>query len=127
MISLIASLQYLADDPSSHGVASLTDGKAKFLLHGDRGDELDGQVDIIPGHHHRHTVWQVGNAGDVGGAEGDRGTIALEEGRMAAPLLPGQDVGLGLELGAGGDGARLGHSLAALDLLSLAAPSEDAA
>ena len=45
---------------------------------------------------------------------------------MPTALLLGQDVDLGVELGVGLDAARLGHDLAALDLVALDAPQEAA-
>ena len=65
-------------------------------------------------------------AGDVGGPEVELGPVAVVEGGVAAALLLGQDVDLGLELRVGLDGARLGQHLAALDLVALDAPQEAA-
>src|SRR5207247_907725 len=50
----------------------------------------------------------------------------VEEGRVPAPLLLGEDVGLGLELRVRRDRARLGEHLPALDLLALDAAEETA-
>ena len=55
-------------------------------------------------------------AGDVGRAEVELGAVAVEERRVAASLVLGKDVDLGLEVGVRGDRARLGEHLAALDV-----------
>src|SRR5690606_16854332 len=58
--------------------------------------------------------------------EVELGPVAVEEGRMAAAFLPGQDVDLGLELGVGADAAGLGQHLAPLDVVLVHAPEQAA-
>src|ERR1700757_1304495 len=58
-------------------------------------------------------------SGHVGGAEVELRTVVVEERRVPAALVLGQDVDLALELRVRRGGARLGHNLAALDVLTL--------
>src|SRR4029077_6346435 len=86
----------------------------------------DAHLDVVAGHDHLRPVGQADRARDVGRPEVELGPVAVVEGGMAATLLLGQDVDLGLELGVGLDAARLGQDLAALDLVALDAPQEAA-
>src|SRR6187431_189945 len=114
------------DGAGADGPATLTDGEALADLEGDGGDELDAHLDVVAGHDHLGPVGQADGSGHVRRAQVELRTIAVVEGGMAAALLLGQDVDLGLELGVGLDRARLGQDLAALDLLALDAPDEAA-
>src|SRR3954447_21969701 len=123
----MSSLLDDADDGAgTDGPATLADGEALADLDGDRGDELDAHLDVVPGHDHLGTLGQADGPRDVGRAQVELRPVAVVEGGMAATLLLGQDVDLGGELGVGLDRARLGQDLAALDLLALDAPDEAA-
>src|SRR3989304_10324874 len=74
-------LDDLRHAPGAHGAASLADREAQALLHGDGGDQLDGDLDVVPGHHHLDALGQVERAGHVGGAEVELGPVAVEERR----------------------------------------------
>ena len=114
------------DGAGADGPAALADGEALADLEGDRGDQLDGHLDVVAGHDHLGPVGQADGAGDVGRAEVELGPVAVVERGVPAALLLGQDVDLGGELGVGLDRARLGQDLAALDLVALDAPDEAA-
>src|SRR3954453_12808788 len=114
------------DGAGADGPATLADGEALADLEGDRGDQLDGHLDVVAGHDHLGSVGQADGAGHVGRAEVELRPVAVVEGGMAAALLLGQDVDLGTELRVRLDRARLGEDLAALDLLALDAPDEAA-
>src|SRR3954464_3345540 len=123
----MSSLLDAADDGAgADGPATLADGEALADLDGDRGDELDAHLDVVPGHDHLGALGQPDGPGDVGRAQVELRPVAVVEGGMATTLLLGQDVDLGGELGVGLDRARLGQDLAALDLLALDAPDEAA-
>src|SRR6187399_2478617 len=79
-------LDDLGDAPGTHGAAALADREAQALLHGDGGAQADGHLDVVAGHDHLHALWQVGRAGDVGGAEVELGAVAGEEGGVASAL-----------------------------------------
>ena len=114
------------DGAGADGPAALADGEALADLEGDRGDQLDGHLDVVAGHDHLGPVGQADGAGDVGRPEVELGPVAVVERGVAAALLLGQDVDLGGELRVGLDRARLGQDLAALDLVALDAPDEAA-
>jgi hypothetical protein len=80
------------------------------LFHGDRHDELDVDGDVVAGHDHLHALRQVDDAGHVRGAEVELGTVTVEERRVAATLVLGEDVDLGLGLLVRGDGLRGGET-----------------
>src|SRR6185503_2163159 len=123
----MSSLLLDADDGAgADGPAALADGEALADLEGDRGDQLDGHLDVVAGHDHLGPVGQADGPGHVGGAQVELRPVAVVEGGMPAALLLGQDVDLGGELGVRLDRARLGQDLAALDLVALDAPDETA-
>src|SRR4051794_14099368 len=119
-------LDDLGHDARPDRAATLADGEAQALVHGDRLDELDLHLDVVARHDHLRALGQVGDAGHVGRAEVELGPIAGEERRVAAALLLLEDVDLGLELGVRGDRARLAEHLAALDVLTLGAAQQAA-
>src|SRR5918997_6358503 len=57
------------DDAGADGLAALADGEAQALLEGHGGDQLDAQLDVVPGHHHLRALGQLHRPGDVGGAD----------------------------------------------------------
>src|SRR5712691_10845213 len=123
----MSSLLDDADDGAgADGPATLADGEALADLEGDRGDQLDAHLDVVAGHDHLGPLGQADGAGDVGRAEVELGPVAVVERGVAAALLLGQDVDLGLERRVRLDRVGLGHDLAALDLLALDAPQETA-
>src|SRR6185503_5624766 len=123
----MSSLLLDADDGAgADGPAALADGEALADLEGDRGDQLDGHLDVVAGHDHLGPVGQADGPGHVGRAQVELRPVAVVEGGVAAALLLGQDVDLGAELGVRLDRAGLGQDLAALDLLALDAADEAA-
>src|SRR5262245_8432710 len=112
-----------ADAAGAHRATARADREAQAVFHRDRGDQLDGHLDVVPRHHHLDPTGQVRGPGDVGGAEVELGPVAVEERGVAPALFLGQDVDLGLEVRVGGHGPGLGEHLAALDLV-LVDPAE---
>src|SRR6476469_969058 len=112
--------------PRAHGAATLADGEAQTVVHGDRLDQLDRHLDVVTRHDHLGALREVGNAGHVGGAEVELGPVAVEERRVAATLFLLQAVDLSGELGVRRDRARLAENLPALDLLALGTAQEAA-
>ena len=117
-------LDDLGDATGADGAATLTDGEPQALLHGDRLDQLDRHLGVVAGHDHLGALGQGHDAGDVGGAEVELRAVVVEERRVPATLVLGQDVDLRLELGVRGDRAGLHDDLAALDVLALGATKE---
>src|SRR3954451_3750591 len=119
-------LDDLGDDARAHRAATLADGEAQALVHGDRLDEVDLHLDVVAGHDHLDALGQVRAARHVGRAEVELRAVAREERRVATALLLLQHVHLGLELRVRRDRARLAQHLAALDLLALRAAQQAA-
>src|SRR5262249_48612439 len=97
------------------GAATLANGEAQFLFHGDRHDQVHFHRHVVARHHHFRALRQMHHTGHVGGAEIELRTIVGEERGMTAALFLCEDVGLRLELGVWLDRARLAQHLAALD------------
>src|SRR5207302_10029502 len=120
----------LLDDLRGHAgtdrATTFADGEAHPLLDGDRGDELDLHVDVVAWHHHLGALGQLDLAGHVRGADVELRAVPLEERRVAAALLLGEDIDARVELGVRLDRAGLGQHLAALDLLALDAAQQAA-
>src|SRR5215211_7899199 len=117
-------LDDLADHSRADGAASLANGEAQALVHGDRLDQLDRHLDVVARHDHLDALREVGDAGHVGRAEVELRPVAVEERRVAPALLLLEAVDLGLELGVRGDRARLAQDLTALDVLALHAAEQ---
>src|SRR4051794_14686842 len=122
----ICLLDDLGDDARADGAATLADGEAQALVHGDRLDELDLHLHVVTGHDHLDALGQMGTARHVGRPEVELRTVAREERRVTAALLLLQDVHLGLELRVRRDRPGLAQHLAALDVLALGAAQEAA-
>src|SRR5215469_5570617 len=122
--AILPLLEHLGHDPGAHRPATLTDGEPELLLHGDGGDQLHLDRDVVPRHHHLHVVRELHRPGHVGGAEVELRPVALEERGVTPALFLGQHVDLGLELGVRGDAARLGQHLPALHVLALEAAEQ---
>src|SRR5688500_13694186 len=118
-------LDDVGDRAGADGAATLTNRESQTLLHRDRGDEVDGQRGVVSGHDHLGAFRELRGAGDVGRAEVELRTIAIEERGVTPALFLGQDVDLGLELRVGSDRARLGQNLTALDVLTLDAAEQE--
>src|SRR3990172_2106182 len=117
---------HFGDHACAHGPAALADGEPELLVHGNGGDELHLAAHVVPGHPHLDAVRERHHARHVRRPEVELGTVPLEERGVAAAFFLGQDVGLGLELGMGGDAAGLGQNHPALHLFLLDAPKQHA-
>src|SRR5690349_6499251 len=118
------SLDDLGDRAGADGAATLADREAQTLVHGDRLDQLDVHTGGVTRHDHLGALGQRHNAGHVRRPEVELGTVVVEERRVAATLVLGQDVDLRRELGVRGRGARLDDDHAALHLLALDATEQ---
>src|SRR5699024_9932776 len=94
-------------------------GVLEALLRRDRLDEVDVHLGVVTGHDHLGAFRQRHDAGDIGGAEVELRTVVVEERRVAAALLLGQDDNLALELTVRGGRTRLDDDLTTLDVLAL--------
>src|SRR5579864_6003079 len=119
-------VQDLRDRASADRPAALANREAAAPLDRDRHHELGRDRRVIAGHHHLDTLRQVERARDVGRPDVELGAVAVEEGRVAPPLVLRQDVHLGLELHVRGDRTRLREDLTPLDIFLFHAAEEHA-
>src|SRR6476620_11008219 len=115
----------LRHDASADGLAAFADGKAQAFFHGDRVDQLHGDRHVVAWHHHLFAFWQLDRTGHVRRAEVELGTVVVEEWRVAAAFVLGENVDLAGEVGVRLDGAGLAQHLAALDVFTLGAAQQD--
>ena len=78
------------------------DREPQTVVHGDGLDQLHRDVGVVAGHHHFGALRQRHHTGHVGGAEVELRTVVVEERRVPAALVLGQDVDAALELGVRG-------------------------
>src|SRR6201995_2418842 len=112
-------LDDLGDPAGADGAAAFADREPQTFVHGDGLDQLDRDVGVVTGHHHFGALRQRHHTGHVGGAEVELRTVVVEERRVPAALVLGQDVDAALELGVRRGGTGLDHNLAALDVFTL--------
>src|SRR5882757_6837440 len=79
---LLGRVDDLGDTARTDGLAAFADGEAHGLFHGDRGDELDFDRDVVAGHHHFDAFRELDRAGHVRGAEIELRAIVGEERRV---------------------------------------------
>src|SRR3954467_5437016 len=121
---LACLLEDLCDSTGTDRAAALANGEAQTLFHSDRLDQLDAHLRVVTRHHHLGAFGQVDDTCDVRRTEVELRPVVVEERRVPATLVLGQDVDLRLELGVRRDRAGLAHDLAALDVLALGAAKQ---
>src|SRR5271156_4060949 len=112
-------LDDLGDPAGADGAATFADREPQPVVHGDGLDQLHRDVGVVAGHHHLGALRQRHHTGHVGGAEVELRTVVVEERRVPATLVLGQNVDLALEVGVRRGGAGLHDDLTALDVLTL--------
>src|SRR5471030_2438914 len=118
-------LDDLRNDAGADGTAAFTDGEAQAFFHRDRGDQLDRDRHVVAGHDHFLVLGQLDRARHVRRAEVELGTIVVEERRVTAAFVLGQDVDLAREVRVRLDRVRLAQNLATLDVFTLGAAQQD--
>ena len=121
MGGLFCNLSYNA---CANGTAAFADSETLAFFHSDRGDELYSHFDIIARHAHFGAFRQGDVAGYVGGSEEELRTIAVEERRMTAAFIFGQDIDLSLEFRVRMNRARFSQDLAAFDVFAVDATEQ---
>src|SRR5260370_10899364 len=86
------SLHDVGDGAGADGAATLADGEAHPLLHGDRRDQLHLEVDVFPRHHHLRPLRQLRHPRHVRRPEVELRTVAVEKRPAPPPFLLCQDV-----------------------------------
>src|SRR6185503_6632025 len=101
----VVLLDDLGDLTGAYGATTLADGELQALLHGDRLDQLHVHGGVVARHDHLGAAGQGHDARHVRGAEVELRAVVVEERRVTAALVLGQDVDLALELRVRGGGA----------------------
>src|SRR4051812_26992587 len=114
----------LRDPSGADGAATLADRELQTVLHGDRLDELDRHLGVVARHDHLGALGEGHDAGHVGGPEVELRTVVVEERRVPATLVLGQDVDRRVEVRVRRRRAGLDHDHPALDVLALRAAEE---
>src|SRR6266571_4456816 len=117
-------LQDLRHRAGADGAAAFADREAQSLVHRDRRDQFNEQVDVVSRHHHLHPRRQLRHPRHVRRPEIELRPVAVEERRVPSPLLLRQDVHLRLELRVRRDAPRLRHHLPPLHLFLLRPPQQ---
>src|SRR3982074_677367 len=84
--------QDLGDDTGANRLAALTDGEPQSVLHRNRADQLDVNLDVVPGHDHLRARGQLDRSRHIRRAEVKLRPVPLEERRVSPALFLGQYV-----------------------------------
>ena len=103
----------------AHCSAAFTDRKPQAFFHRYRRDQLDGQVDVVPGHHHLCPFGQFRHPRHIRRPKIKLRPISIEKWRVPSPLLLRQYVYLRLKLRVRRDTPRMRYHLTTLYLLTL--------
>src|ERR1700751_545264 len=87
-------LDDLGDPAGAEGTATPPDREPQTLVHGDGLGQLHPGVRVVPAHPHLGAPRQRHPTGHVGGAEVELRTVVVEERRVPAAFVLGQDVDL---------------------------------
>src|SRR3954452_828879 len=91
-------LDDLGDSTGADGTATLTDGEAQALLHGDRLDQLDRHLGVVARHDHLGALGEGHHTGHVRRPEVELRTVVVEEGGVTTTLVLREDVDRALEV-----------------------------
>src|SRR5690606_37886402 len=111
-------LGYLGHDTSTNGTTTLTNREPQPLLHRNRLDQLNTQLNIIPRHHHLHPTRQRHNTRHIRRPKIKLRTIPREERTMPPALLLLQDVHRPIEPRMRHDRTRLRQHLTTLSIIT---------
>ena len=97
-MSRIILLKNLGDNTRTHGPTAFADSEFQTVVHGNRRDEFDLDVDVVPGHNHLRAVWEFHDASHVGGSEIKLRPVTVKEWGVPPAFLLGENVGLSIKL-----------------------------
>ncbi len=118
-------LDDLRDHAGADRAAAFADGETGADVQGNRLAKRDDELEVVTRHDHFDVRGELNGSRDVGRAHVELGLVALEERRVAATFLFGEDVHLGLEFGVGLDGTGLCEHLTAFDVVALNAAEQN--
>src|SRR5271157_615285 len=117
--------QYFGDDTGADGQATFAYSKLRSLLQRHRHDQFHRQIDVVPRHHHLHSLRQGNIPGHIHRPNVELRPIAREERLVPSPLFLLQHIHLRCELLVRRDRARLCQHLPALHILPLDASQQN--
>src|SRR5487761_2792753 len=117
-------LDDLGDDAGADGAATLANSEAQTLFHGDRGDQLHRDRNIVPRHHHLSPRRQLHRPRHVRRPEVKLRTVTVEKRRVTPTLILRQNINLRREMRVRRDRARLRQHLPTLHFLALRAAQQ---
>ena len=82
----------------TNGTTTFTDSEAETLVHGDVGNQLNVDGDMVARHDHFHAFRKSDFTSNVGGSEVELRTILVTERGVTATFFFAQDVDLTLEV-----------------------------
>ncbi len=121
-VRLLNDLDHLA---GADGTATFADSELLALVHSDRGDKSDSDLDVITRHDHLHTLGQHDLTSHIKCTDEELRTIVVVERSVPAAFVLLQDIDLSLEHSVRSDGLGLGHDLTSLDFLLVDTTEEE--
>src|SRR5208283_3201464 len=118
------SFKDFGDDAGAHGAAAFPDREAQPLVHGDRRDQLQRHLHVVPRHHHLRPRRQLHHPRHVRRPKVELRPVPLEERRVPPPLLLRQHVHLRLKLRVRRDRPRLRQDHPPLHVLLVHPPQQ---
>ena len=112
-------LNDLGNDAGTDRSAALADSEAETFFDRDGLDQLDRHRDVVAGHNHFNAFGKLDGTRNVRRTDEELRTIVVEECRVTAALVLGQNVDLSLENGSRGNGAGLCDNLTLLNVRSV--------
>src|SRR5262249_44810049 len=110
----------------ANGTAAFTDSEAQTFFHGDGGNQLNINVDVVTRHDDFYAFRQVNYTGHIRGTEVELRAIAFYERRMASAFFLRQDVYLSFKFLVRSNRAFLRKNLSAFHVFSFCTAKEDA-
>src|SRR5271157_2328472 len=117
--------QYFGDDTGADGQATFADRKLRTLLQRHRHDQFHRQIDVVPRHHHLHSLRQCNVPRHIHRPYVELRPVAREERLVPSPFLLLQHIYLRSEFLVRRDRSRLRQHLPALHILPLDASQQD--
>src|SRR5271157_32395 len=118
--------QDFGDDAGADGQATFTDGELRSLLESNGNDEFNGEIDVVPRHHHLHPLRQRNVPRHIHRPYVELRPIAREERLVPSTFFLLQHIYLRCELLVRRDRARLRQHLPALHIRPLDTTQQNA-
>ena len=125
-LSQQALLNNFGNNSGADGSSAFSNSELESFIHSHRCNQFDLDIDVIAGHDHFSAFRQLNNAGNVGRAKIELGSIAIKKWRVPAAFLFGEHIRLGVEFCMRRNASGFGKNLAALHFFALGPTQEHA-